>query len=98
VHAEPAHEVTKDPFVPRASWKPGDISAEAYACAMDEKDDFSGKKVRLIDKSVEPGTPREKHDWRSRSDDPSEMIRQVKTNLRYWYAEGYGSEKRKKPA
>ena len=30
--------------------------------------------------------------------DKEEMIQQVKTELHYWYGEGYGSERRKKPA
>ena len=46
----------------------------------------------------QPDVPTEKHDWRARISDRDEMLKQVKTDQRYWYSESHGSEKRKKPA
>ncbi|MCX8042685.1 MAG: acetyl-CoA decarbonylase/synthase complex subunit delta [Desulfobacterota bacterium] len=40
----------------------------------------------------------QKHDWRQIAATPQEQLIQIKTGFRYWYHEGYGSEKRKKPA
>ncbi len=42
--------------------------------------------------------PESKHDWRGRMSDRDEMLKQARTDQRYWYSESYGSEKRKKPA
>ncbi|MCX5899156.1 MAG: acetyl-CoA decarbonylase/synthase complex subunit delta [Proteobacteria bacterium] len=46
----------------------------------------------------QPAVPTEKHDWRARISDRDEMLKQAKTDQRYWYSESHGSEKRKKPA
>ena len=46
----------------------------------------------------QPVMPTEKHDWRGRTADRDEMLKQAKTDQRYWYSESHGSEKRKKPA
>ena len=45
-----------------------------------------------------PDVPADKHDWRGRISDRDEMLRQARTDQRYWYSESFGSEKRKKPA
>jgi len=47
---------------------------------------------------LQPAVPTEKHDWRGRITDRDEMLKQAKTDQRYWYSESNGSEKRKKPA
>ena len=47
---------------------------------------------------AQPAVPTEKHDWRARIRDRDEMLKQAKTDQRYWYSESHGSEKRKKPA
>ncbi len=47
---------------------------------------------------AQPAVPTEKHDWRARISDRDEMLKQAKTDQRYWYSESNGSEKRKKPA
>ena len=58
----------------------------------------AGKKVKLIQGSADPGQAHGKADWRTKTDNREAMLQQVKTSLHYWYGEGYGSEKRKKPA
>jgi hypothetical protein len=39
-----------------------------------------------------------KNDWRGIIHGREEQLQHVKTDLHYWYSEGYGSEHRKKPA
>jgi hypothetical protein len=39
-----------------------------------------------------------KNDWRGIVRGRDEQLQHVKTDLHYWYSEGYGSERRKKPA
>jgi CO dehydrogenase/acetyl-CoA synthase delta subunit len=46
----------------------------------------------------QPSVPSGKHDWRSRISDRDEMLKQARTDQRYWHGESHGSEKRKKPA
>jgi CO dehydrogenase/acetyl-CoA synthase delta subunit len=45
-----------------------------------------------------PAVPECKHDWRGRLSDKDDMLKQARTDQRYWYSESHGSEKRKKPA
>jgi CO dehydrogenase/acetyl-CoA synthase delta subunit len=47
---------------------------------------------------AQPDVPTDKHDWRGRTSDRDEMLKQALTDQRYWHGESYGSEKRKKPA
>jgi hypothetical protein len=66
---------------------------------MEAKKDFSGKEVKLIGQSAEEGKPTGRADWRRKLDDRDQMIRYLKTGLRYWYNKDvFGSEKRKTPA
>ena len=69
-----------------------------YKYQLEEKTDFAGHPVKLIKDNYDKGVPTGKEDWRSIEEDRAEMLKQVKTSLRYWYSESYGSEKRKKPA
>lgn len=85
-------------FKPSATWTPLEDSIGDYTYKLEEKTDFSGKKVKLINDNYDPGVPTEKEDWRSIEEGRTEMLKQVKTSLRYWYSESYGSERRKKPA
>jgi hypothetical protein len=39
-----------------------------------------------------------KNDWRDIVRGRDEKLQHVTTDLHYWYSEGYGSERRKKPA
>ncbi len=66
-----------------------------------EKELFDGKKVKILGETYEPGEQEfEKPDkWRAKLGNREQMLRYIKTALRYWYSpEGYGSEKRKRPA
>jgi CO dehydrogenase/acetyl-CoA synthase delta subunit len=88
----------KEAFKPSHTWTPLQDTVGDYAYQLEERTDFAGKPVKLIQNSYDPGTAHEKHDWRSKITGRDEMLKQVKTDLRYWYSEGHGSEKRKKPA
>jgi hypothetical protein len=85
-------------FKPSRTWIPLQDTVGDYKYKLEEKADFSGKKVKLINDNYDPGVPTEKEDWRSIEEGRAEMLKQVKTSLRYWYSESYGSERRKKPA
>jgi len=86
------------PFQPAQTWSPLEDLTGGYNYKLEEKKDFAGKKVKLIQESYEAGEAQGKGDWRSKFKDKEAMIQQVKTELHYWYGEGYGSERRKKPA
>ena len=90
--------VPEAPFQPAKTWSPLEDLTGGYDYALAEKKDFTGRKVKLIQESYEAGQAQGKGDWRSKLNDKNEMIQQVKTDLHYWYGEGHGSEKRKKPA
>ena len=69
-----------------------------------EKDDYSGKKVKVLEGTFEPGTPDTKgigdsDDWRKKFQDPDNndlMKSYLKTGERYWYSDDwYGSDSRK---
>jgi len=40
----------------------------------------------------------DKNNWREIVHGRDDQLQHVKTDLHYWYSEGYGSERRKKPA
>ncbi len=66
---------------------------------MEEKENFTGKKVALLGQSAEAGKPMERANWREKLSDRDQMIQYLKTGLRYWYSKDvFGSEKRKTPA
>jgi len=66
-----------------------------------EKEDFTGRKVKVLGGTYEPGTPPtagagDGEGWRFRFASRDEMLRYLKTAERYWYStDWYGSEKRK---
>ena len=66
-----------------------------------EKEDFTGRKVKVLNETYEPGRPDpkgvgENKGWRAHFPTREEMVRYLKTGERYWYSEiWYGSEKRK---
>jgi len=83
----------------KKSWDVCEDKVGDFKYTTEKKKDFSGKDVDLISGSYEEGKPGEKGDWRKRFKNKEEMVQYLKTGLRYWYSkEGYGSEKRKKPA
>lgn len=65
------------------------------------KEKFDGSKVEILGETYEPGEEEHQkpYNWRGKLENRGQMLGYIKTSLRYWYAsEGYGSEKRKKPA
>ena len=66
-----------------------------------KKELFDGSKVEILGETFEPGEQefQQPGNWRSKLENRDQIIGYLKTALRYWYSpEGYGSEKRKKPA
>ena len=88
----------KEEFTPAASWTPLEDIVGDYKYRLVDAKDCAGKKVKIIQDSADPGQAEGKNDWRTIIDDPADMLQHVKTDLHYWYSEGTGSEKRKKPA
>jgi hypothetical protein len=65
----------------------------------DEKENYEGKKVRVLGATYEAGKPDEKDDWRAKLQTRDEMVNYLQSAVRYWYSkEWYGSEKRKQDA
>jgi hypothetical protein len=65
----------------------------------EEKEDFSGKKVRVLGTTYEPGEASGKDDWTNKLGSVDERLGYLKTALRYWYSnDWFGSEKRKQEA
>ncbi len=90
--------VAKEEFKPAATWEPLEDITAGYEYKLVKMDDCAGKKVDMIQDSADPGESEGRADWRVKLEDKEDMIQQVKTDLHYWYGEGYGSERRKKPA
>jgi hypothetical protein len=88
----------KEEFTPAASWTPLEDVVGDYKYRLVDAKDCAGKKVKMIQENYDPGQSEGKNDWRTIIDDPADMLQHVKTDLHYWYSEGTGSEKRKKPA
>ncbi len=65
----------------------------------EEKEDFEGKKVKVLGPTYEPGKPEERSDWTQKLGSESERLSYLKSALRYWYStDWFGSEKRKQEA
>jgi len=97
--AAPAASAPAPPaFEPQPNWVPLEDQVGDYAYALQAGQNAAGQQVNLIQESYDPGRPEGKNDWRAIADGRDEQLQRVRTDLRYWYAEGYGSEKRKKPA
>lgn len=65
----------------------------------DEKEDFSGKKVKVLGPTFEEGKPEGSGDWREKLSTREERLGYIRSAMRYWYnADWYGSEKRKQEA
>jgi hypothetical protein len=65
----------------------------------EEKEDFAGRKVKVLGPTYEEGKPEERGDWRSKLGSREDALRYIRTAMRYWYSkEWYGSEKRKQEA
>ena len=67
--------------------------------SYDEKENFSGKKVKVLGPTFEKGKPDQKGDWREKLVSRDERLGFIRTAMRYWYnSDWYGSEKRKQEA
>jgi hypothetical protein len=65
----------------------------------EEKENFEGKKVKVLGPTYEEGKPQDKEDWKEKLDSVENRLGYLRTALRYWYGkEWYGSEKRKQEA
>jgi CO dehydrogenase/acetyl-CoA synthase delta subunit len=88
----------KEEFKPAASWTPLEDVIGDYKYSLVDMKDCAGKKVKMIQDSSDPGQAQGKGNWREKIEDRDDMLQHVKTDLHYWYSEGFGSEKRSKPA
>jgi len=52
----------------------------------------------ILGPTYEPGSPGEPARWRRKLRTRDEMLKYLQTAERYWYGEGFGSEKRKTEA
>ncbi len=67
--------------------------------SYDEKENFEGKKVRVLGPTFEEGKPSERGDWREKLATRDERLGYIRSAMRYWYnKDWYGSEKRKQEA
>jgi hypothetical protein len=90
--------VVKEEFKPQSTWEPVDDPSQQSDCKVTKAKSSSGMEVDLIQECYEPGVAQGKYNWRCVAEDKDQMIQELTTSLRYWFGEGYGSEKRKKPA
>ena len=61
-----------------------------------EKNDWRGKKVKVLDETYEPGIPEVKDAWRAKIQTREQALRYLDSAERYWYSdEWFGSEKRR---
>ena len=67
--------------------------------SYEEKEDFEGKKVKVLGPTFEEGKPSGRSDWREKLATREERLGYIRSAMRYWYnKEWYGSEKRKQEA
>jgi hypothetical protein len=67
--------------------------------SYEEKEDFEGKKVKVLGTTYEPGKPEGRANWTEKLGSPDERLGYLKTALRYWYSnDWFGSERRKQEA
>jgi hypothetical protein len=52
---------------------------------------------KILGETCEEGKPKKPLKWK-KFQDLDDIIKFIKTSERYWFGEGYGSEKRKTPA
>jgi hypothetical protein len=65
----------------------------------EEKENYDGKKVKVLGPTYEEGKPDHMVDWRAKLTTRDDVVGYLRTALRYWYSsEWYGSEKRKQEA
>ncbi len=62
----------------------------------EEKEDFEGKKVKVLGETYEPGKPEGSADWKEKFLSNEQRMGYLRSALRYWYSKDwFGSEKRK---
>jgi len=67
--------------------------------SYDEKEDFSGKKVRVLGPTFEEGKPDQSGNWREKLSSRDERLGFIRSAMRYWYNnDWYGSATRKQEA
>jgi hypothetical protein len=65
----------------------------------EEKENFEGKKVKVLGPTYEPGKPEGPADWKEKLPTAEDRMAYLRTALRYWYStDWFGSEKRKQEA
>ena len=65
----------------------------------EEKENFEGKKIKVVGPTYDKGKPEAISDWRLKLVTKEDKIGYLRAALRYWYSkEWYGSEKRKQEA
>ncbi len=65
----------------------------------EEKENFEGKKVKVLGETYEAGKPECNADWKEKLQSKDERLGYLRTALRYWYSKDwFGSEKRKQEA
>jgi len=63
-----------------------------------KKKSWTGEDVEVLGETYETGKPELMDKWRQKLANREQMLKYLKSGERYWYGEGYGSEKRKSPA
>ena len=56
------------------------------------------EKEKILGETYQPGKPQKPLQWLQKIDGNEEMDKFLKNAERYWFGEGYGSEKRKTEA
>ncbi len=64
----------------------------------EKKKKFDGEEVEVLGATYEDGIPQSPDKWRKVLEERAEMLQYVQESQRYFYKEGFGSEKRKNPA
>ena len=65
----------------------------------EEKEDFEGKKVKVLGPTYDAGQARRQGDWTEKLQTERRPAGYLKSALRYWYStDWFGSEKRKQEA
>jgi hypothetical protein len=65
----------------------------------EEKENFEGKKVKVLGPTYDAGKPAERSDWTEKLTTGTDRLQYLRTALRYWYStDWFGSEKRKQEA
>jgi hypothetical protein len=63
-----------------------------------EKKAKAKEKVEVLGPTYEAGKPNEPIRWRQKLRNRDEMLKYLQTAERYWFGQGYGSEKRRTDA